>query len=114
MDERITQLRKGALDLAIMALIDARPRYGGEVVDALAEAGLDVSTGTIYPLLTRLRKAELVTTQWQESPYGPPRKYYSLTDDGRRELAALADAWRQLNGTLDALLQPAPNAEVLP
>ncbi|MEL4504242.1 PadR family transcriptional regulator [Luteococcus sp. H138] len=104
MDERITQLRKGALDLAVLALLAETPRYGGALVESLQAAGLEVSTGTIYPILTRLKKAELVQTHWEESPFGPPRKFYTLTDDGQRELVELADAWRSLNRTIDGLL----------
>lgn len=104
MDERITQLRKGALDLAVLALLAETPRYGGAVVESLQAAGLEVSTGTIYPILTRLKKAELVQTHWEESPFGPPRKFYTLTDDGQRELVELAEAWRTLNRSIDALL----------
>lgn len=107
MDERITQLRKGALELAVLALLHQAPRYGGKVVEDLTVGGLDVSTGTIYPVLTRLKKAELVDTHWEESPYGPPRKYYTLTAAGEAELQALTDAWRSLSGSIDALLTPA-------
>ncbi|WP_420175829.1 PadR family transcriptional regulator [Luteococcus sp. OSA5] len=107
MNERITQLRKGALELAVMALLLESPRYGGQLVDALGAQSLEVSTGTIYPVLTRLKKAELVDTHWEESPYGPPRKYYTLTAAGEAELGALTEAWRSLSASIDALLTPA-------
>lgn len=106
MDERITQLRKGALELAVLALLHQAPRYGGKVVEDLTAGGLDVSTGTIYPVLTRLKKAELVQTHWEESPAGPPRKFYTLTDAGQEELRDLASAWRSLSGTIEELLTP--------
>jgi len=106
MDERVTQLRKGALDLAVLALLAEAPRYGGQVVDDLGARGLEVGTGTIYPVLTRLKKGELVATHWEESPAGPPRKFYTLTPSGHAELAALASAWRSLATALDSLLQP--------
>lgn len=105
MADESTQLRKGALEIAVLALLRARPHYGGEVVEALsARPGLDVSTGTVYPLLTRLRAGDLVTTTWAESPSGPPRKYYALTPAGRRRLTALAAAWRELSDSLSDLL----------
>lgn len=104
MEERITQLRKGALELAVLALLHQAPRYGGKVVEDLAVGGLEVSTGTIYPVLTRLKKGELVQTHWEESPLGPPRKIYTLTDAGTAELEALAAAWRNLSDAIDALL----------
>lgn len=103
---RAAQLRKGVLELAILALLDSTESYGGEIVATLAETpGLEASAGTVYPLLTRLRTAKLVETTWVESPSGPPRKYYSLTPAGRAELAAGAQAWRQLAHALDTLLE---------
>lgn len=114
MTERITQLRKGALELAVLALLHESPRYGGQVVDDLGRRGLEVSTGTIYPVLTRLRKAELVDTHWEESPSGPPRKFYTLTAEGERELESLAAAWRGLSSVVEALLPNSPAGAVQP
>lgn len=103
---RAAQLRKGVLELAILALLDSTESYGGEIVSTLAQRpGLEASAGTVYPLLTRLRTAKLVETTWVESPAGPPRKYYRLTDAGRTELTAGARAWRQLTHALDTLLE---------
>lgn len=105
-DERVAQLRKGVLELAILALLDGRRRYGGEIVEQLASRpGLDASAGTVYPLLTRLKTAALVETEWQESPSGPPRKYYRLTAAGSRALADSARQWRLLTAALDELLK---------
>lgn len=107
MDDRITQLRKGAMDLAVLALLRDTARYGGEIVDLLAERpGLDAGAGTIYPVLTRLRSAGLVDTQWRESPHGPPRRYYTLTADGRRVLGESAAAWRRLASAMSSLIDP--------
>jgi len=104
-DEHLTQLRKGSLQLAVLALLASEPRYGFDIVEALAaHPGLDVNAGTIYPLLTRLKNAGLVETTWQESPLGPPRKYYRLSAAGTAELAAQRAAWDQLAATMTALL----------
>ncbi|CAM5694802.1 hypothetical protein SMICM304S_09125 [Streptomyces microflavus] len=81
------QLRKGVLEYCVLALMRDRPRYGVELLQALEESGaLATSQGTVYPLLSRLRRDDLVTTTWQESASGPPRRYYALTDSGRAAL----------------------------
>ena len=104
-DSRVSQFRKGALELAILALLAEGELYGVEIVDRLGtRAGLQASAGTVYPLLGRLKKAGVVDTTWRESPVGPPRKYYRLSLAGRRELAEMTAAWRDLASALDALL----------
>lgn len=101
-----TQLRKGSLELAVLALLAAQPRYGIEIVEDLgSRPGLESAAGTIYPLLTRLRNSGLVDTQWRESPVGPPRKYYSLTKIGRDQLAVQREAWIKLSTALAKLLK---------
>ncbi len=105
-DDRAVQLRRGVIELAILALLDREPRYGGQIVEDLgARPGLEASSGTVYPLLTRLRTAGFVDTVWRESPVGPPRKYYSLTPTGRSEMHSLTFAWREMNVALDGLLE---------
>jgi PadR family transcriptional regulator PadR len=77
-----------------MALLRSGRRYGFELVRTLSDAdGLVVSEGTIYPLLSRLRRDHLVSTSWQESEAGPPRRYYQLTETGERALADFTDEW---------------------
>ena len=89
----------------VLALLRDGERYGFELVRTLSEAdGLLVSEGTIYPLLSRLRRDQLVSTSWQESEAGPPRRYYQLTDAGRRALADFSDEWAQFRDAVDALL----------
>ena len=93
----------------MLALLRERPHYGFDLVRRLGEAdGLLTSEGTIYPLLSRLRKDGLVTTTWQESDSGPPRRYYDLTDAGRAALADFADDWRTFSASVDRLLHPLP------
>ncbi len=100
-----TQLRKGVLELAILTLLAEDESYGAELVDRLSHhPGLAAPAGTVYPLLTRLTRAGALTTRWQESPVGPPRKYYSLTDKGHELRDALTEDWRQLTDAMNALL----------
>lgn len=84
-DRRITQLRKGILELAIMSILYHERHYGYSLVRALAEDNdLTLKEGTVYPILARLDRDGVVRTEWVESDQGPPRKYYSLTANGRR------------------------------
>lgn len=107
-DERVTQLRKGALELAILALLRRGDAYGGEIVEKLAATpGLAAGPGTVYPLLARLGKAGTVVTSWRESPVGPPRKYYRLTPHGQRTLKNLASSWRALAAAMADLVEEA-------
>lgn len=100
----LTQLRRGVLEHCVLALLDDTERYGYDLVVELSEAGLVASEGTIYPLLSRLRKEELVRTTWQESPSGPPRRYYALTDRGRAALADFITSWIDFSRSVDAIL----------
>ena len=106
MDSTIAQLRKGTIELAILALLNRGKKYGGEIIDVLSQAkGLNAPAGTVYPLLKRLASAGAVSTSWQESPSGPPRKYYAITDAGRRHLSALTSAWHELSNSLNTLME---------
>lgn len=112
MDDRTTQLRKGAMDLAVLALLRDSERYGGEIVELLSRRpGLDAAAGTVYPVLARLRSAKLVETSWRESPHGPPRKYYRRTTAGERVYDDLVRAWRLLAGAMDALIAESGGAD---
>jgi PadR family transcriptional regulator, regulatory protein PadR len=103
----VSQLRKGALEYCVLALLREGQRYGFELVQALSETdGLLISEGTIYPLLSRLRRDELVSTSWQESEAGPPRRYYQLTDAGQRALADFSEEWARFRDAVDALVTP--------
>jgi PadR family transcriptional regulator PadR len=97
-DNWIVQVRKGVLELCILRTLAKDERYGYELVKALAAVpGLALSEGTLYPLLSRLRVAGLVSTRLEESAEGPARKYYSLTREGRRTLATMNDFLEELN-----------------
>ena len=105
MEPALSQLRRGVLEYCVLALLREQERYGFELVRSLSAVdGLVTSEGTIYPLLTRLRKDELVTTFWQESDSGPPRRYYRLTDAGRAALEGFRLEWRRFRDGVDALL----------
>lgn len=106
-DKWEAQLRKGGLELAILAALWREERYGLEVLRVLADNGLQVSEGTVYPLLSRLRREALVSTEWVESRDGPPRKYYGLTPVGRERIRAMAIRWRNFNQSLSTLLDAA-------
>ena len=105
MEDRQTQLRKGALEVAVLAILRGGERYGAEIVDVLASLpGLDAAAGTVYPVLSRLSRSKLVETSWRESPYGPPRKYYRLSRAGHAQLDHHIAAWRRLVQAMDRVL----------
>jgi PadR family transcriptional regulator PadR len=105
-ESRVSQLRKGVVELAVLGLLSSRERYGSEIVDKLgAHKELAISAGTVYPLLSRLKKAGLIESTWRESPVGPPRKYYRLTRDGAAEFEAMTQAWRSVVAGIDSLLK---------
>jgi PadR family transcriptional regulator PadR len=83
-DKRITQLRKGILELAVMGVLYNERHYGYSLIRVLSESGsISLKEGTIYPILARLDRDALVRSEWAESDQGPPRKYYALTSSGR-------------------------------
>ena len=101
------QLRKGCLELAILASLWGGRLYGLEILRGL-ESGSDliVSEGTIYPLLSRLKSLGLVDSEWVESEGGHPRKYYRLTGAGRVRALEMARVWRQFSSSMSKLLAP--------
>ena len=107
----LTQLRRGALEYCVLALLRRQPGYGLDLVRVLSETeGLLTSEGTIYPLLSRLRKEGMVSTTWQESATGPPRRYYTLTDHGNVALDRFIEDWNRFANGVDALLGQGPRA----
>jgi PadR family transcriptional regulator PadR len=101
----MSQMRRGAIEYCVLALLRRREWYGFELAQALAEAdGLVTSEGTIYPLLSRLRRDGLVNSAWQESSQGPPRRYYSLTSEGTAALGAFTEQWARFRDAVDRLL----------
>lgn len=98
-----TQMRKGMLEYCILEIISRQEAYTTDILARLQEANLLVVEGTLYPLLTRLKNAELLTYRWQESTSGPPRKYYCISDKGRELLAELEREWLTIKNTIEYL-----------
>ncbi|MEL6537634.1 MAG: PadR family transcriptional regulator [Bacteroidota bacterium] len=90
------QMRKGILEFCILSIIARGEVYASDMLEELTSVRIMVVEGTLYPLLTRLRKAGLVEYKWVESTSGPPRKYYTLTEDGREFLDVLTGTWKEL------------------
>jgi len=90
------QMRKGILELCVLHIISRGEVYASDMLEELTAARIVVVEGTLYPLLTRLRKAGLVDYKWVESKSGPPRKYYTLTKDGKAFLKQLGFTWKEL------------------
>jgi PadR family transcriptional regulator PadR len=101
------QLRKGALEMAALASLWQGRLYGLEIIRFLeSHSQLALAEGTIYPILNRLKAEGLLTSEWVEAEAGHPRKYYSLTDAGRRRLRQMAEAWISFSRGLSRLLEP--------
>ena len=96
-DRRITQLRKGILELAVMGVLYHERHYGYSLVRVLTETGsISLKEGTVYPILARLNRDGLVRSEWVESDQGPPRKYYALTSSGRQLFDELSQEFELL------------------
>jgi PadR family transcriptional regulator, regulatory protein PadR len=103
--ELLSQLRRGALEYCVLALLAETERYGFDLVRTLSAVdGMVTGEGTLYPLLSRLKKDGRVTTTWRDSESGPPRKYYAITPDGRRALDDFSNEWRRFRDAVDHLL----------
>lgn len=92
-----SQMRKGVLEFCILSIIKNRESYPSEILDELKNANLSVLEGTLYPLLTRLKNANLLSYRWVESISGPPRKYFTLTDEGMVFYLELKKTWIELS-----------------
>jgi PadR family transcriptional regulator PadR len=101
--EQFAGLRKGLLEFAILTIVSGRTVYVGDILATLAPTPFATQEGTLYPLLSKLRREEFVDYTWVESAQGPPRKYYQLTEKGAGRLRELADYWRHLTTTLETL-----------
>lgn len=104
------QLKKGVLELCVLALLSRADSYAYEIASRLAE-GIDMGEGTIYPLMRRMQDDGLVETYLVESTAGPSRKYYRLTEAGRTSFAVQKDAWRDFVGAVNAILGDAATVE---
>ena len=96
-------MRKGMLEYSVLLLLHRQPSYANDIITQLKGADLIVVEGTLYPLLTRLKKDGLLSYEWKESVLGPPRKYYALTDEGQKALGEMDNTWSALVRTVELL-----------
>ena len=96
-------MRKGILEFCILAILLKGEAYPSEIIEKMKSSGMTLLEGTLYPLLTRLKNAELLQYRWEESLLGPPRKYFSLTEKGQQFYNELAPTWQQLSDTVHLL-----------
>jgi len=90
------QMRKGVLEYCILTILSMNDAYASDIIKELKEARMIVVEGTLYPLLTRLKNAGLLEYRWEESTQGPPRKYYTISDNGKAFLLELDNSWNEL------------------
>lgn len=98
------QFKKGVLELCVLVLLDQKDRYGYELVQIISKQ-IEISEGSVYPLLRKLAKAEYFITYLQESSEGPPRKYYQLTKKGKNYLYDLLNEWQVFSSGVNQLIQ---------
>ena len=101
-------MRKGVLELCILAIIARQDAYASDIIVKLKEARLIVVEGTLYPLLTRLKNDGLTVYRWEESKSGPPRKYHQITDLGLKTLAGLKADWQELVLSIEKIVGSEP------
>ena len=102
-NERFPAIRKGLLEFLILKIVAVDKVYVADILKRLSGTEFSTQEGTLYPLLSKMRRDGLVDYEWQESDAGPPRKYYQLTAKGRSQLAELNDYWKHLNATITQL-----------
>lgn len=105
-DNTASQMRKGVLEFCILSVIRQGEAYPSDILDKMKAANLQVFEGTLYPLLTRLKNADMLSYRWVESSSGPPRKYFSLTEKGAAFYTELEATWQELANAVKALTHP--------
>ena len=100
LSEKFIPIRKGLLEFVILKIIDADQLYVADMLERLSKTEFATQEGTLYPLLSKMRREGLVEYEWRESDSGPPRKYYELTSKGRNQLEELGGYWKRLNLTI--------------
>jgi len=101
--EKFASIRKGLLEFLILKIVASDKVYVADMLQRLSTTEFATQEGTLYPLLSKMRREGTVDYDWQESDAGPPRKYYKLTARGKSQLEELGDYWEQINRTLDNL-----------
>jgi PadR family transcriptional regulator PadR len=107
-----SQMRKGVLEFCVLSVISKGEAYPSDIIEKMKAANFQLLEGTLYPLLTRLKNAGMLTYRWVESNSGPPRKYFSLTDEGLRFYQDLENTWNEMVGAVDSVIQSP--AEMVP
>jgi PadR family transcriptional regulator PadR len=102
-EEKFAAIRKGLLEFLILKIVSADKVYAADILKHLSLTDFATQEGTLYPLLSKMRRDGLLDYEWQESDAGPPRKYYELTAKGRSQLGELNDYWKHLNSTITRL-----------
>lgn len=97
------QMKKGVLELCILSIITGKEVYASDILEELKRSELIVVEGTLYPLLTRLKNDGLLSYRWEESKSGPPRKYYEITEIGKKVLKELDISWKELVNAVQLL-----------
>ena len=96
-------MRRGVLEYSILLILSMEDEYASSIIQKLKDVNIIVAEGTAYPLLIRLKKMGLLNYRWEESPQGPPRKYYMITDKGREQLAGLEQTWKELVASIETI-----------
>ena len=104
-NEKFSAIRKGLLELLVLQIIATQKVYAADILHQLGATEFATQEGTLYPLLSKMRREGLLDYEWKESEAGPPRKYYQLTAKGRDHLRETLDYWGQINGTVKKLGQ---------
>ena len=113
-DNTASQMRKGVLEFCILSVIQQGEAYPSDIIDKMKAANLNIFEGTLYPLLTRLKNAELLTYRWVESNSGPPRKYFSLTEKGAEFYKELEATWNELANAVNTLASKRDSLPIIP
>ncbi|UYN89274.1 MAG: PadR family transcriptional regulator [Anaerolineales bacterium] len=100
---KLTPLRKGLLEFLILVIVSAGKVYAADILQRLSQTDFATQEGTLYPLLSKMRRDELLDYEWQESDSGPPRKYYKLTPAGRKQLTEFNAYWKYLTTLINKL-----------
>ncbi|MEY3350160.1 MAG: hypothetical protein RIQ50_271 [Bacteroidota bacterium] len=101
-----SQMRKGVLEFCILSIIQRGEAYPSDIIEEMKKSGLHLLEGTLYPLLTRLKNADLLAYRWVESSGGPPRKYFSLTEKGLQFYKELESTWREMSEGVERVIHP--------
>ncbi len=101
-NEKFAQIRRGLLEFLVLKIVSTKKVYAADILAQLSVTEFAAQEGTLYPLLSKMRREDLLDYEWQESAAGPPRKYYELTTKGREQLRETAEYWQKITGTVDS------------